>query len=71
MGIIHIMERKGSSDYKEYKKALKMAKEAIDIICELTGEMDEEYGYEERKGYSRREEWDDAGEHGVHMRRYR
>ena len=35
MGIVHIMERGGDSLY-EYKKALKMAKKSIDILCELS-----------------------------------
>lgn len=52
MGLIHIMER-GGDDYREYKKAVKMAKEAIDTICELTGEMEDQYGYGERRGHMR------------------
>lgn len=62
MGLIHIMER-GGDDYREYKKAVKMAKEAIETICELTDEMEEQYG--ERRGYRMRggssyrsEDWD-------------
>lgn len=69
MGLIHIMER-GGDDYREYKKAVKMAKEAIDTICELTEEMEEEYGergYGERRthmrgGYYRQGEWDGMDE---------
>ena len=52
MGLIHIMER-GGDDYREYKKAVKMAKEAIETICELTEDMEEQYGergYGERRG---------------------
>lgn len=68
MGLIHIMER-GGDDLREYKKAVKMAKEAIDTICELTEEMEDQYGersYGER-GVSRmrsyrREDWDDMDE---------
>lgn len=61
MGFISIMKR-GGDDYREYKKAVKMAKEAIETICELTEEMEDEYGYDERSyrmrgGYSRREDW--------------
>lgn len=56
MGLIHIMER-GGDDYREYKKAVKMAKEAIETICELTEEMESQYGYGERYGYSRRADW--------------
>ena len=63
MGLIHIMER-GGDDYRDYKKAVKMAKEAIDAICELTDEMEEEYGgkrYGERAGYRMRD-WDGIDE---------
>lgn len=48
MGLVHIMER-GGSDFHEYKKAVKAAKKAIDIICEITKDMEEEYG--ERESY--------------------
>lgn len=44
--IRHIMER-GGEDLRDYKKNLKMAKRAIDALCELTDEMEEEYGSEE------------------------
>lgn len=54
MGLVHIFER-GGDQYHEYKKAVKMAKEAIDTICRLTGEMEDEYGYGERRGYMRDE----------------
>ena len=53
MGMIHIFER-GGDDLREYKKAVKMAKEAIDMICELTDEMEDKFssrgGYGEREG---------------------
>ena len=62
MGLLHIMER-GGSDYREYKRNLKMAKKAIETLCDLTEDMEEEYG--ERSGYSRREEEDERT-----MRRY-
>lgn len=58
MGIIRLME-KGGEDYKEYKKALKKAKEAIDEICELTDEMEDTFssrGYGMRGGMSRRDD---------------
>lgn len=66
MGIIHIMER-GGDDLREYKKAVKMAKEAIETICELTDEMEEQYGERGshmRVGgsYRRREDWGDYEE---------
>lgn len=60
------MER-GGSDYREYKRNLKMAKKAIETLCELTEDMEEEYG--ERSGYSRREE--DGMEERSRMRSYR
>lgn len=61
MGLIHIMER-GGDDYREYKKAVKKAKEAIETICELTEDMEEQYGERggsQMRGYSKREDWDD------------
>ena len=71
MGLIHIMER-GGSDYHDYKKAVKMAKEAIDTICELTEDMEDKFSerssYRMRGGYNRRdEEMDDR----YSERRYR
>jgi len=70
MRLVKIMER-GGEDYHEYKKNLKIAKKAIERLCEITEEMEDEYGYEERSGYSRRdeEEMDERG--GRSMRRYR
>lgn len=63
MGLVTIMKR-GGDDYREYKKAVKMAKDAIETICELTAEMEEEYGYGERYdhrgGYGHREGWDES-----------
>ena len=65
MGIIHIMQRGGDEEYR-FKAALEKAKSAIDEICELSEEMEEEYiergGYRMRGGYSRREEWDGMDE---------
>ncbi len=63
MGFIHIFERKGE-EYVEYMEALKKAKkatemagEAMDILCDLTEEMEDQYGdenYGERRGGSMR-----------------
>lgn len=68
MGLIHIKERGGEEETR-FKKALKMAKSAIEEICELSDEMEEQYsergGYRMRGGYSSRD-WDDMEE-----RRYR
>lgn len=68
MGLIRLMER-GGDDLHEYKKALKMAKKSIETLCDLTEEMEDEYGYGERGSYRRREEQDDMYERG--MRRMR
>ena len=54
MRIEHIM-RRGGDDYREYKRNLKVAKKAIEALCELTEDMEDEYGYEERGGMSNRE----------------
>lgn len=48
MGIVHILERGGDS-LREYKKALKMAKKGIELLCDLSEEMEDEYG--ERDDY--------------------
>lgn len=77
MGLIHIMER-GGNDYREYKKAVKKAKEAIETICELTEEMEDQYGISERGGYRmrggyRHGDWDEMDERRGRdsMERYR
>lgn len=59
MGYLRIMER-GGDDYREYKAALKTAKKSIETLCELTEEMEDEYG--ERRGYSRRDDYSDERE---------
>ncbi len=66
MGIVHIMKR-GGDDLHEYKKALKMAKKGIELLCELSEEMEDEYG--ERKYYRRDEDDDEMYDRG--MRRMR
>ena len=60
MGIVHMMKR-GGDDLSEYRKALKMAKKGINMLCELIDEMEEKYSYddddddeEEVKSYRRR-----------------
>lgn len=61
MRLVKIMER-GGSDLREYKKALKKAKDAIDLICDLTDDMedkyserdDEDWDYEEERKHHRR-----------------
>lgn len=69
MGLVHIMER-GGDDYREYKKALKTAKKSIETLCDLTEDMEDEYGIRERGKYDR-EEYDGMEERGSRMRRYR
>ena len=56
--MLHIFER-GGEDYREYKKALKMAKKSIETLCDLTEDMEDEYGYGERGGYYHRDERDE------------
>lgn len=71
MGLLHIMTRGGDEEYR-FKAALKKAKSAIEEICELSEEMEDEFserggygergGYRMRGGYSRREDWDGMDE---------
>ena len=68
MGLIRLMKRGGDELY-EYKKALKMAKKSIDMLCELTEDMESEYGYGERGYYRRDEERDDEMSERSGMRR--
>lgn len=68
MGLIHIMKR-GGDDLYEYKKALKMAKKGIEMLCEISEEMEDEYGYGERGSYRRDEDDDDMRERGSMRRR--
>ena len=63
MGIVHIMKR-GGDELHEYKKALKMAKKAVEMLCELSEEMEDKYGYDERD----EEEWDESRERRVRRR---
>ena len=63
MGLIRLMER-GGSDYHEYKKALKMAKKSIETRCDLTEDMESEYGYSERD----ERDYDDMRERGIRRR---
>ncbi len=66
MGLIRLMER-GGDDLHEYKKALKMAKKSIETLCELTEDMEDEYGYSERG----ERDYDDMRERGGMRRRMR
>ena len=71
MGLLHIMTRGGDEEYR-FKAALKKAKMAIEEICELSEEMEEEFSERSgmsdrgdarmRGGYYRREDWDSMDE---------
>ena len=63
MRLIKIMER-GGDEYHEYKKALKKAKESIEILCELTEEMEDQYSprYGGRSYRKDDKDWDDMRE---------
>ena len=58
MKVIRLME-KGGEDYREYKKAVKMAKKAIETICELTDDMEEQYGERGGMRYRKDRDYDD------------
>lgn len=58
MRLIRIME-KGGDDYREYKKAVKMAKKAIETICDLTEEMEDQYGERGSMRYKKSHDYDD------------
>lgn len=63
MKVTRVIRYRSDDDYRDYKKALEKAKEhtakahrAIEKLCELTEEMEDEYGerdddddYEDRK----------------------
>lgn len=65
MGLSIIKSRGGDDEYR-FKKALKKAVSALDEICELSEEMEDQYserdGSHMRSGYSRREDWDEMDE---------
>jgi len=58
MRLIRIME-KGGDDYREYKKAVKPAKKAIETICELTEDMEEQYGERGSVRYRKDRDYDE------------
>lgn len=49
MGIVHIKKR--GDDLSEYRRALKMAKKGIEMLCDLTDEMEDRYSYDEDDDY--------------------
>lgn len=77
MGIIHIMER-GGEEERRFKHALMQAKDAIEEICELSEQMEDQYADERmsgrgysRGGYSREGYGRDEGGMGMEERRMR
>ena len=50
------------SESSEFKRAAKMAKEALDTMCELAEEMEDRYS--ERGGYGRRGGYSERGDYG-------
>lgn len=54
MGMLTIFQRGDEKDYRDYKKALKAAKtsakkltKAVDLLCEITEDMEDEYSDDE------------------------
>lgn len=66
MGLYRIVER-GGEDYRDYKKELMKAKKAIEALCEITDDMEDEYGYSERR--SERDEMEERGGRTSYRRR--
>lgn len=56
MGYYIFKEKAGRSEASEFKQAAKMAKEGIEIMCELVEQMEDEFGerYGERGNYGGR-----------------
>ena len=66
MRLIKIMER-GGDEYRDYKKALHMAKKGVEMLYELTEEMESEYG--DYGDYSARDHDDYEDRRGIEHRR--
>lgn len=54
MGMLTIFQRGDERDYRDYKKALKTAKmsseklsKAVDVLCEITEDMEDQFADEE------------------------
>ena len=64
-----IYSLRGGAESSEFKRAAKMAKEALDTMCELAEEMEDRYS--ERGGYGRRDYYErgDYGGRGGYGRR--
>lgn len=66
---IYSLRERGGSDVAEFKKAAKMAKEGIEMMCTLAEEMADLYGerrggYGNRDGYGSREGYGNRGGYG-------
>ena len=55
MGYRMLRYRDNDSSVSEFKRALMKAKEAIETICDLSEEMEEQFGWGERSRYSHRD----------------
>lgn len=55
-------ERSGS-EVSEFKRAAKVAKEALETMCELADEMEDRYA-ERRGDYGRRDDYSERGGYG-------
>ena len=60
------MKRRGE-DLGEYKKALKMAKRGIEMLCDLSDEMQDKYG--DYKDDDEEDDYDDSRERRSYRRR--
>ena len=56
-------ERGGEGEVSEFKRAAKVAKEALETMCELADEMEDRYS-ERRGDYGRRDDYSDRGDYG-------
>lgn len=66
---IYSLRERGGSEVSEFKRAAKMAKEAVETMCELAEEMEDRYSerrgdYGSRGGYSERGDYGGRGGYG-------
>lgn len=61
---IYSLRERGGSDVTEFKKAAKMAKEGIEMMCELAEEMADQFGERRGGGYGSREGYGSRGGYG-------
>ena len=62
MGWTMFRERSGSEDSRRFKKAAMMAKEGLEMMCELAEEMEDRYS--ERGSYGQRGGYGEHGDYG-------